>query len=147
MGIFIKPPVSLNSVLIIDLTSHNFVLISKTLKIAILSDIDKRERVKPRANGRNIVVCYMLLRVFGSCCAEFETGQTFEPTTPNISFVKWSPNRSATTLDPFAQLFQYWWGHARALHMVSKVVWVVSFLRCTAGPNIVGSCCIRLHVA
>ena len=29
--------------------------------------------------------------------------------------------------------------------MVFKVLWVVSFPRCTAGPNIVGSCCIRLH--
>ena len=25
----------------------------------------------------------MLLRVVGSCCAKFETGQIFEPTTPN----------------------------------------------------------------
>ena len=31
--------------------------------------------------------CCMLLSVSGSCCAKFETGQTFEPTTPNISFV------------------------------------------------------------
>ena len=85
-GFFIKLPVSLDSVLIIDLTSHNFVLIAKTLKIAILRDIGKREGVKPRANARNIG-CYMLLHVFGSCCAEFETGQTFEPTIPNISFV------------------------------------------------------------
>ena len=37
------------------------------------------------------------------------------------------------------------WGHARGLHMVFKVLWVVSFPRCTAGPNIVGSCCIRVH--
>ena len=29
----------------------------------------------------------MLLRVLGSRCSKFETGQTFEPTTPNISFV------------------------------------------------------------
>ena len=27
------------------------------------------------------------LRVVGSCCAMFESGKTFEPTTPNISFV------------------------------------------------------------
>ena len=53
--------------------------------------------LKPRASGRNIIGCYMLrpfthpvaccwmlLRVV---CAKFETGQTFEPTTPNISFV------------------------------------------------------------
>ena len=38
----------------------------------------------------DIVGCYML-RPFahpvGCCCAKFETGQTFQPTTPNISFV------------------------------------------------------------
>ena len=27
----------------------------------------------------------------------------------------------------------------------TKSLWVVSFPRCTAGPNIVGSCCIRLQ--
>ena len=58
--------------------------------------------VKPRANGRNIVgqqlptlpwmlhvasvctPCCMLLDVPACCCAKFETGQTFQPTTPNI---------------------------------------------------------------
>ena len=48
-------------------------------------------------------------------------------------------------LDPFAQLFQHCWGRARSLRMVYKDLWVVSFPRYTAGPNIVGSCCIRLH--
>ena len=114
--------------------------------------------VTPRANGRNIVgqqlptlldvTCcvrlHTLLHVVGCCCAKFETGQTFQATTPNIFFVPWSPKRSATMLDPFAQL-QHCWGHARTLRMVHKDLWVVSFLRCTAGPNIVGSCCIRLH--
>ena len=89
--------------------------------------------------------CWMLLRVVGSCYAKFETGQTFKPTAPNISFVPWSPKRSATMLDPFAQLFQHCWGHARSLRMVYKDLWVVSFPRCTVGPNNVGSCCIRLH--
>ena len=56
--------------------------------------------------------CCMLLDVVACCCAKFETGQTFQATTPNISFVPWSPKRSATTLDPFAQLFQHRWGHA-----------------------------------
>ena len=99
--------------------------------------------------------CCKLLRVVWSCCAKFETGQTVEPTTPNISFVLWSPKRSATMLDPFAPLFQHSWDHARAQYtwpctwspMVSKVLWVVSFPRCTPEPNIVGSCCIRLHIA
>ena len=33
------------------------------------------------------VCLHILSHVVGSCCAKFETGQTFEPTTPNISFV------------------------------------------------------------
>ena len=37
------------------------------------------------------------------------------------------------------------WGHARRLHMIFKVLWVVCYPRCTAGPNIVGSCYIRVH--
>ena len=90
--------------------------------------------------------CCMLLDVVVCCCVKFETGQTFQPTTPNISFVPWSPKRSATMLDSFAPLFQHCWGHARSLRMVYKDLWwVVSFPRCSAGPNIVGSCCIRLH--
>ena len=64
--------------------------------------------------------CCMLLDIVASCCAKFETAQTFQPTTPNISFVPWSPKRSATMLDPFAQLFQRCWGHARSLRMVYK---------------------------
>ena len=48
-------------------------------------------------------------------------------------------------LDPFAQLFQYRWGHARSLRMDYKDLWVLSFPRCTEGPNIAESCCIRWH--
>ena len=32
--------------------------------------------------------CCMLLNVVSCCCAKFETGQTFQPTTPNSSFVR-----------------------------------------------------------
>ena len=82
---------------------------------------------------------HTLLHVVGSCFAKFETPF-------NISFVRWSPKRSATKLDLFAQLFQHCWSLVRGLHMVrSKVLWVLSFPRCTAGPKIVGSCCICLH--
>ena len=42
---------------------------------------------------------------------------------------------------------QHCWSRARALHMVYKDLRVVSFPQCTAGPNIVGSCCVRLHAA
>ena len=58
-------------------------------------------------------------------------------------------------LDPFAQPASNIVGarHAHALQrhglqsMVYKDLWVVSFPRYTAGPNIIGSCCIRLHAA
>ena len=53
--------------------------------------------------------------------------------------------RSATMLHRFAQLFQHCWGHARALHMVYNVLRVVTFPRCTADPNIIGSCFVHLH--
>ena len=72
--------------------------------------------------------CCMLLDVVVCCCAKFETGQTCQPTTPNISFVPWSPKRSATMLDPFAQLFQHCWGHARSLRMSYKDLWVPLYL-------------------
>ena len=59
-------------------------------------------------------------------------------------FVLWLPKRSPTMLDLFAQLFQHYWGHARGLHMFSKVFWGVSLPWCTAGINIVEDCCICL---
>ena len=90
-----------------------------------------------------VACCCMWLRVVGSCWAKFETGQTFEPTTPKISFLPWSLKRSATMFDRFAQHFHPCWGHARALTWFYKVLLVASFPRCTAVLNIVGSCCIR----
>ena len=91
--------------------------------------------VRLRASGRNIVyqqlptlldvTCcarlHTLLHVVGCCCVllrKVETGQTFQPTTRNISFVPRSPKRSATMLDPFAQLFQHCW----ATHLLQRLV-------------------------
>ena len=37
-------------------------------------------------------------------------------------------------------------GPPRSLRIIYKDVWVLSFARCTAGPNIVESCCICLHI-
>ena len=120
---------------------------------------------KPRANGFNIVgqqlptllyvrspyglLCMLNAASFyhpvACCCVLF--GVVLQSLKlvkllnwqliPNSSFVPWSTKRSATILDPFARLAQHCWGHARALHMVSKVICVVSFPRCTAGPDIV----------
>ena len=92
----------------------------------------------------------MLFRVVGNCCTKFETGQTFELTSPNISFLPWSTKRSATMLDPrvCTDLPTLLGPRTRITHgilQVYNVLWVVSFPRCTAGPNIVGSGCTRLH--
>ena len=73
--------------------------------------------VKPRANRRttmlDVTCCvhfHTLLHDVGSRRTKFETGQNFEPKTPNISFVPSSLKSSATMLDPFAQLFPTWLG-------------------------------------
>ena len=49
--------------------------------------------------------CCMLLCIACSCCAKFETSQAYEPTTPNISFVPWSPKRCAIMLNLCAEVF------------------------------------------
>ena len=115
----------------------------------------------------NIAGCYMLRPLalpVAWCCAKLKTNQSVDPTTPNISFVLWSPKRSATMLDPFSQLFQHCWSHARPLNVVSKVLWVVSssqfrhsrrqhcYIRlhfhCQQLPTLLAQqYCIRLHVA
>ena len=60
-----------------------------------------RNNIQQYATERNIVgqqlsafldvTCcvrlHTLLHVLACCCGKFETGQTFQPTTPNISFV------------------------------------------------------------
>ena len=113
--------------------------------------------LKPRANGRNIVGCYML-RSFAhpvACCWMLlrVVAQGLKPVTlfsQQVPTVPWSPKCSAM-LDPFAQLFQHYWGQASSLRILYKDLWVVSgglvvsFPRCTVGPNNVESCCILLR--
>ena len=101
--------------------------------------------MKPRASGRNIVgqqlptlwdvtccVCFtpccMLLYVFACCWELLRKGwkrSNFWASNSQHFFCSviveaWDRK---TMLDPYAQLFQHCWGHARALHMVSKVLW------------------------
>ena len=93
-------------------------------------------------------VCTPCCMLLGVAAQSLTPVKLFQPTTPNISFVPWSPKRSATMLETVAQLFQQCWGHARHYTWSPyKVLWIVSFPLCTAGPNNVGSCCVRLHVA
>ena len=112
--------------------------------------------LKRRANRRIIVGCY-ILRSFAhpvACCCvllgvvaqSLKLVKLLSQQLP--TFLLFRDRRSvasATLLDPIAQLFQHCWGHASALHVISKVLWVVSFPWCTAGPNVVGSCFIRLQ--
>ena len=81
--------------------------------------------VQTDATLLDVTCCFRLhtLLHVAACCWELlrkvESGETFDPTTPNTSFVLWSPKRSATMLGRFAQLFQHCWGHAHELHIVS----------------------------
>ena len=88
--------------------------------------------LKPRANGRKLTLlasnsqyCWMLhaccvrlhtlLHVVGCCCVLLRkvwNWSDFSANNSHNSFVPWSPKRSATVLDPFAQLFQHCRGHA-----------------------------------
>ena len=99
----------------------------------------------------NIVGCYML-RPFAhpvACCwilfcvvaQSLKLVKLFSQQLP--TFLLFRDRRSVA--QQFAQLFQHCWGHARSLRMDYKDLWVVLFPRCTAGPKLVGSCCIRLH--
>ena len=101
----------------------------------------------------NMVGCYML-RLFalsGACCwmllrVVAQSLKAVKLFRQQLStFLLFCDRRSTAMLDLFAQLFQHCWGHARSLCMVSKVLWVLSFPRYTAGPNIVESCCTHLH--
>ena len=64
--------------------------------------------------------CFVLLRLAGSCWMKFETGQTSEPTSANISIVLRPSKRGPTMLRSFAQHIlkhiQQCCAGARALH-------------------------------
>ena len=56
----------------------------------------------------------MLLKLVGRCWIKFETGQTLEPASANISIVSRSSKRGPTMLRSFAQHIQQWCAGARA---------------------------------
>ena len=64
----------------------------------------------------HVVCSCVLLRLVGSCWMKFETGQTSEPTSANISIVSRSSKRGPTMLRSFAQHIQQCCAGARALH-------------------------------
>ena len=68
-----------------------------------------------QAFAHHVVCCCMLLRLVGSCWMKFETGQTSEPTSANISIVSRSSKHGPTMLRSFAQHIQQFCADARAL--------------------------------
>ena len=74
-----------------------------------------------------VACCWMLLRVFAQ---SLKPAKLFSQQLPTFLLF---------------QLFQHCWGHEPSLRMDYKDLWVVLFPRCTAGPKLVGSCCIPLH--
>ena len=74
------------------------------------------------AFAHHVVCCCVLLRLVGSCWMKFETGQTSEPTSANISIVSRSSKRGPTMLRSFAQHIQQCCAGARALQTGNRVV-------------------------
>ena len=113
----------------------------------------------------NVVRCYMLrqfvacrcmlMRVVGSCCAKFETGQTFKPTTLSISFmVSLEINQFVTILPLENCNVSILWHNALQVPTLLGVVAFVCTLLLTLSNNSqhfrannVGSYCVRLLVA
>ena len=113
--------------------------------------------IRLHANRRNIGVQQLPALLNVTCCVRLHTllhviAQSLKPvklfSQQLPTFLLFCDRRSVAQqcwIRLHVQLFKHCWGHARSLSMVYKDLWVVSFPRCTAGPNIVGSCCIRLH--
>ena len=119
----------------------------------------------PCKRTHGIVACYMLRQFahpVACCCAKFETGQTFQSTTPNISFVPWSPKRSATLLGPRTLITHGLQGlmgcilptmHCRSQHCWELLHPFAHHCQHTCNNsqhcwrNNVESCCARLHAA
>ena len=104
--------------------------------------------------------CCVLLRLVGSCWMKFETGQTSEPTSANISIVSRSSKCGPTMLRSFVQHIQQCCAGARALHATYplyshlKTQHVVTYCerlhtsrnkRQQCWPNNVACCCQCLH--
>ena len=112
------------------------------------------KNIKPRANGRNIVGCYML-RPFAHPVAY--CWMLLRVVAESLKPVKLFSQQLPTFLlfrDRRSVAQQCWirlhsssniLGPPRSLTMDYEDLWVVLFPRCDAGPKLVGSCCIRLH--
>ena len=80
----------------------------------------------------------MLFRVIGSCWAKFETVKFLSQQLRTFCF-----EGSCNNVGSVSTTLQTFLGPLTRITHVYKVLWVVSFPRCTEGPNIVWSC--RVH--
>ena len=90
----------------------------------------------PHANGCNIVGQQLPTLLDVTCCVHLHT--LLHVVAQSLKPVKLFSQQLPTFL-----LFRD--RNARSLRMDYKDLWVVFFLQCTAGPKLVGSCCIHLH--
>ena len=112
--------------------------------------------IRPSANGRNIVGQQLPTLLDVTCCVRFHTllhvvAQSLKPVKlfsqqlPTFLLFRDRPSVAQQCWIRLHSSSNVVGGYSRSLRMVYKDLWVVSFPVCTAGPNIVGSCCIRLH--
>ena len=80
----------------------------------------------------------MLFRVIGSCWAKFETVKLLSQQLRTFCF-----EASCNNVGSVFTTLQTLLGPLTRITHVYKVLWVVSFPRCTEGPNIVWSCCVH----
>ena len=101
-----------------------------------------------------VACCCVLLRLVGSCWTKFETGQTSEPTSANISIVSRSSKRGPTMLRSFAQHIQQCCAGVGALQTTIIVVCMELSVFVSQSPlyshvktQHVVTCCERLHTS
>ena len=85
--------------------SHRAVILTELAKEAFEAGTSQ---VRRRANGLNIVGCYMFRPFTHSvacCCTKFETGQTFSPVQTNATLLASNSQNWWESLRPFARNF------------------------------------------
>ena len=89
-----------------------------------------------------VTCCWMLLHVVAQ---SLDPVKLFSQQLPTFLLLRDRRSIAQQCWFRLHSSFQHCWGHVRSLRMVYKDFWVVSFPRRTAGPNNVGSCCVRLR--
>ena len=78
-----------------------------------------------RAFAHHVMCCCVLLRLVWSCWMKFETGQTSEATSANISIVSRSSKRGPTMLGWkwYMNYFIYWTANLKSRELWSSQLW------------------------